>query len=94
MKRPPSHAVKRVSTTRLYDGFFKLDQHVLDVPKHDGGTMRVKRLVLERGHSVAILAYDPRRDEVLLINQISMGAYAANETPFGNDLPAGSLWQG
>ena len=80
-----------ISSETVYDGFFTLDRHVIEVDRYDGGKMLVERLVLKRGDSVAILAYDPRLDQVLMIEQFSTGAFAAGDAPFGLCLPAGSL---
>ena len=35
-----------------------------------GKSVEVKREILERGHAVAVLPYDPATDQVLLIEQI------------------------
>lgn len=79
---------------RVFDGFFKVDEYEIDLDKHDGGTLQVKRLVFERGHAVAILGYDPDRDEVLLINEMRPGLLAAGEYPFSDALPAGMIDKG
>ena len=56
-----------VSSTRLSDGFIKLDRIVFDTPTHAGGRQHVEREVTDRGHAVGVLGYDPERDEVVLI---------------------------
>ena len=84
---------KTKSVKRVFDGFFKLDEYTIETDKHDGSKMELQRLVLERGNSVAILPYDPGRDEILLINAFSPGAYAANDEYFCNTLPAGGVWR-
>jgi len=47
--------------------------------------------VLERGHAVAILAYDPRREEVLMVNEMRPGMLSAGEYPYSDSLPAGMI---
>lgn len=94
MKKKLKPSAQALSRERVYDGYFKFDQYTIELDKHEGGKMQVQRLILERGHSVAILAYDPQKDQVLLINQFSPGAFAASDAPFGNTLPAGSVWHG
>lgn len=79
------------SAKRLFSGFFKLDEYVIEVERHNGGSMEVARLILERGHAVAILAYDPRRDEVLLVNEMRPGCLVAGDDPFSDALPAGMI---
>jgi ADP-ribose pyrophosphatase len=80
--------------SRLFNGFFKIDEYDVDVDKHEGGTRKLKRLVFERGHAVAILGYDPKRDEVLLVNEMRIGMLAAGDDPFSDSLPAGMIDKG
>lgn len=79
---------------RLYDGFFKIDELTIEMDKHAGGQQTVKRLSFERGHAVAILGYDPARDEVVLVNEMRPGMLAAGEYPFNDSLPAGMIDKG
>lgn len=77
---------------RVFNGFFKVDEYHVDVDNHEGGGSRqLKRLVFERGHAVAILGYDPARDEVLLVSEMRIGILAAGEDPFAEALPAGMI---
>ncbi len=68
--------VEIISTTRVYDGFFKLDEVRLRYEKHDG-TMsdEASRLLFERGDSLGVLLYDQGRDMVLLVEQFRYPAY-------------------
>ena len=77
--------------SRLYDGFLKIDRYEFDVDKHGGGTMRIKRDVMERGHAVAVLGHDPKRDEVVLGNEFRPGVLVAGEYPFSDNLIAGGI---
>jgi ADP-ribose pyrophosphatase len=52
---------------------YKLRHQVFD----RGWSDDISREVLERGHAVAVLPYDPKRDEVVLIEQFRIGAYTA-----------------
>lgn len=83
-----------VSSRRVYDGFFMLDEYEIEIGKYNGGKQRIKRVILNRGDSVAVLAYDPRRDQVLMIEQFSPGGFAAGDAPFALCLPAGALAKG
>ncbi len=66
------------SRETVFDGYFRIDRYRLRHEKHDGGwTPEFSREVFERGHAVAVLPYDPRRDEVVLIEQFRIGAHAA-----------------
>lgn len=85
---------KIVDTKRVYDGFFKMDELTIEMDRHEGGTMTLKRLNFERGHAVAMLGYDPVRDEVLLVNEMRPGMLAAGVYPFVDALPAGMIDEG
>lgn len=70
-----------INKKTLYSGFFKLTGYELKHDLFEGGESPVlTRELLDRGHAVAVLPYDPVRDEVVLIEQFRIGA--------GND-PAG-----
>lgn len=90
-KKPQAKIIDR---NRVYDGFFKMDELTIQMEKHEGGEQTLKRLVFERGHAVAILGYDPERDEVLLINEMRPGMLAAGDYPFSDALPAGMIDKG
>jgi ADP-ribose pyrophosphatase len=71
--------VKRVvveEVSRVYDGFFKVDEAHLRYERFDG-TMRetVRRLKFERGDSVAVLLYKPKTARILLVNQFRYPTY-------------------
>ncbi len=87
-KKPQAKIVK---SERVYDGFFKMDELTIEMDRHEGGTMTLKRLNFERGHAVAMLGYDPIRDEVLLVNEMRPGMLAAGMYPFVDALPAGMI---
>lgn len=73
----PSHIQVDVVDTRVgYQGFFQIDVHRLRHERFDGGMTEIMvREVFERGNAAAVLPYDPRRDEVLLIRQFLPGSY-------------------
>ncbi|MEY0571284.1 ADP-ribose diphosphatase, partial [Providencia huaxiensis] len=54
----------------------------------------VKREVFERGHAGVLLAYDPKRDEVVLIEQIRIPAYETSQTPWLLEVIAGMVEEG
>ena len=80
--------------TPLYAGFFEVNRYELDVERHDGGVDTVIRDVMERGDSVAVLGYDPSRDEVVLVNEFRPGIFAAGDYPFTDNLAAGAISKG
>lgn len=79
---------------RLFNGFFKLDELTITTDAHDGSEMTIKRLIMDRGHAVAMLGYDPARDEVLMVNEMRPGMLAAGYYPFSDSLPAGMIDEG
>ena len=67
--------------TTPYRGYMRLDHYKLKHTILDGEwSTDLSREVLERGHVVSVLPYDPFRDEVVLIEQFRIGAYTAPET--------------
>lgn len=87
-KKPSAEVV---SLKRVFNGHFKVDQYDVKMGRHDGGTQRVVREVFERGHAVGVLAYDPKRDKVVLVNEMRVGILAAGEYPYTDTVPAGGI---
>lgn len=88
---------KITSCRRVFNGHkgrFNMDEYEIEMDRHEGGTQKVTRLMFERGHAVGILAYDPVRDEVVLINEMRPGILAAGEYPYTDTLPAGGIEKG
>ncbi len=78
----------------VYDGFFKMLRFKLQHELFRGGESQVfTRESLERGHAVAIFLYDPRRDEVILVEQFRVGAIAS-DSPWMVELVAGVIEAG
>lgn len=81
--------------TRLKDkGFFKVDLLDIRRERFDGGFDDIKREVPDRGDAVAILAYDPIRDVVMLGRELRSGILYRDEYPFTLALPAGGMKPG
>ncbi|MCX8595917.1 MULTISPECIES: ADP-ribose diphosphatase [unclassified Gilliamella] len=76
----------------LYKGFFSLLEYRFQYRKFDGSVSEVvSREILERGHAVVLLAYDDKRDEVVLIEQIRIAAIEAEDSPWMLELIAGMM---
>jgi ADP-ribose pyrophosphatase len=76
----------------VYDGYTRVDELQLRHRRHDGGwTPVIKREMIERGHAVAVLPYDPVRDEVVLIRQFRVGAWGAGRNPWLIETVAGII---
>ncbi|MEQ9346382.1 MAG: NUDIX domain-containing protein [Thalassospira sp.] len=77
-----------IDRKRGWNGYFKLDVYRLQHDRFDGGKSAVlEREVLERGHAVAVLPYDPIRDEVILIEQFRPGTLSVQ-----NHYPDMPIW--
>ena len=76
----------------LYKGFFSLYEYRFQYRKFDGSVSEaVTREILDRGHAVVLLAYDDKRDEVVLIEQIRIAAINTQDTPWMLELIAGMM---
>ena len=65
-----------------YQGYFRMEEWRLRHRLFAGGwSNEMTRECLERGHAVAVLPYDPVRDEVVLIEQFRVGAAASAASP-------------
>ena len=75
----------------IADSFLKVNRYEFEIDTHAGGTQTVTRDVMERGHSVGVLAYDPSRDVVVLVNEFRPGCLLAGDDPFTDNLVAGGV---
>jgi ADP-ribose pyrophosphatase len=79
---------------RNYDGHFKVDQLILQHELFAGGMSKeLMREQVSRKNSVAVLPYDPIRDEVVLIEQFRVGALD-DENPWLVEIIAGLVEEG
>ena len=87
--------VEIIARDEVYGGYMRVETYRLRHRRHDGGwTDEMRRELVERGHAVAVLPYDPVRDEVVLIEQFRIGAYAAGRPPWQIEIVAGIIEQG
>ena len=74
----------------IYQGFFKLSEIELQHDLFSGGQSPVlTRELLDRGQAVAVLPYDPVRDEVVLVEQFRIGAGEDKSGPWLIEIIAG-----
>ncbi len=87
--------VEIITREPLYQGIFSLIRYRFRHRRFDG-TMsgEISREIFERGHSVAVLLYDPKRDEVVLIEQLRISAYDNSQSPWLLELVAGIIEEG
>lgn len=75
-----------------YDGFFKMELYRLRHRLYAGGWSPViRRECLERGHAVAVLPYDPIRDQVVMVEQFRVGALDFPGGPWLLEIVAGMI---
>ncbi|WP_462159089.1 NUDIX domain-containing protein [Pseudoalteromonas sp. GB56] len=78
-----SNDVEIESKQRVFQGFFKIDLYRFNHALFAGGrSQTIQREILERGHAVAVLPYDPKTRHIVLIEQIRIGALASKDNPW------------
>ncbi|EGR1891245.1 ADP-ribose diphosphatase [Vibrio vulnificus] len=83
--------VEVLSKEPLFLGFFKMIKYRFRHKLFAGGWSNViEREMFERGHAAAMLPYDPIRDEVVLIEQIRVGALE-HQHPWQLEIVAGMI---
>ena len=74
----PGRAAAITQQRRLFDDFFKIDELMVAHQKNDGTTSSVqRRLVFERGDSVAVLLFNRDRHSIMLVEQFKVPALVA-----------------
>lgn len=87
--------VKITETRPLYSGFFKLLSYQFSHKLFEGGwSPEIKREILERGHAVAVLLFDPKRHEFVFIEQFRVGALPTSHSPWLIEIVAGMIEPG
>ncbi|EGR3134075.1 TPA: ADP-ribose diphosphatase [Vibrio parahaemolyticus] len=70
-----SQDVEIISKESVFEGFFKMVKYRFKHKLFAGGWSDVvEREMFERGHAAAMLPYDPKTDQVVIIEQIRVGA--------------------
>ena len=83
--------VEIISKETLFQGFFKMIKYRFKHKLFEGGwSETIEREMFDRGHAAAMLPYDPVRDEVVLIEQIRVGALE-HDTPWQLEIIAGMI---
>lgn len=95
IQRFNSEDVKIAAIEPLYEGFFTMVRYDFSHKKYDGSwTGNISREIFERGHAVAVLPYDPVRQEFVLIEQIRIGALPTTNSPWLIEIIAGIIDEG
>jgi ADP-ribose pyrophosphatase len=75
-----------------YEGYFKILRYRVRYRCFAGDWHdNVIREVFERGHAVAVLPYDPKTDQVILIEQFRIAPAVINESPWLIEIVAGII---
>jgi ADP-ribose pyrophosphatase len=79
----------------VYSGFFRMEKYRLRHQLFAGGwSPAISRECLERGHAVAVLPYDPDRDQVVMLEQFRIGALEVPDGPWLLEIVAGIIGPG
>lgn len=75
-----------------YKGYLRIERFRLRHTLFDGKMgPEISREVLQRGHAVGVVLYDPDRNAVVLIEQFRVGALAAGWEPWITEIVAGII---
>ena len=84
-----SQDVEIISKQTVFKGFFEMVLYRFKHRLFDGGwSSEIQREMLVRGGAAALLPYDAKRDEVVLIEQIRVGALE-HSSPWQTEIIAG-----
>jgi len=80
-----------IKKERVYQGFFAMDEYSVKHDRFAGGSLQMKRENMERGDAAALLLYDSKADEVLLLEQFRIGPVARQDNPWLIEIVAGII---
>ncbi|MDD4914154.1 MAG: NUDIX domain-containing protein [Methylococcales bacterium] len=84
-----------LSRETVYSGFFSLEKYALRHTLYQGGwSQTVSRELFRRNNCVAVLLYDPERDEVVLTEQFRVGALQHPQRAWLLEIVAGAIEDG
>lgn len=86
---------KTLEQKTVYDGFFKLESYKLQHTLFKGGWSEpLQRELFRRSDCVGVLLYDPKRDEVVLLEQFRVGPMVHMQRPWLLEIVAGGIEEG
>tara|TARA_Y100001956_G_scaffold82895_1_gene106561 strand:+ start:7798 stop:8427 length:630 start_codon:yes stop_codon:yes gene_type:complete len=86
--------VEIISKETLFKGFFSMVKYRFRHKLFEGGwSQPLDREMFERGHAAAMLPYDPTSDQVVIIEQIRVGALE-HASPWQMEIVAGIIDRG
>jgi len=79
----------------LFDGFFKMNEVTLNYKKFDGTwSNKIKRELFGGAQVSAVLPYDPKKKEIVLIKQFRPGTISKNVNNYLDEIVAGIIDSG
>lgn len=76
----------------VFDGYFQMEKYTFEHELYAGGfSQHFTREVFERGCAAAVLPYDPKLDQVVLIEQFRAGAIKTMKQPWMKEVVAGII---
>ena len=81
--------ISLIEKQTVWKHFIHLQTMVFEQQTRDGRTIRINREVHDHGVAAAILLFDPKREEVVLVRQFRPGAFANGDPSFMLEIPAG-----
>ena len=85
---------KIINRKTVYRGFLSIEEYQLKHELFNGAQSNViTRQLMERGHAVAVLIFDPYSDKLILIQQFRIGA-KEEKSPWLTELVAGMIDEG
>ena len=86
---------KILNRRNIYSGFFKMNEVTLKYRKYDGKWSKsVKRELFGGAQVSAVLPYDPKKKEIVLIQQFRPGTILKNQDNYLDEIVAGIIDQG
>jgi len=86
-----SQDIEIISKETLFQGFFRMVKYRFKHKLFEGGwSEAIERELFERGHAAALLPYDPVTDQVVIIEQVRVGALEHRQ-PWQLEIVAGII---
>ena len=80
-----------VDRETVWQGFCRVERIVFDRARRTGGVHRHTFEIESHGHAAAVLPYDPRRREAVLVRQLRLPQALDGEDPMSLEIVAGLL---
>lgn len=86
--------VEILAQRTVFQGFFRINEYKMRHRLFAGGWSDVvTREMFERGHAVVVLPYDVKTDQLVLVEQIRLGAKDSQQSPWLLEAVAGMIGQ-